>query len=388
MKKVKICLILSLIMVSLSFILLNAKKEYLSTDDILGVYVNDELSDKIPSKGDALFRKVVCDDDSTKATWDNDNWGLLISNLNKKVKCNLYFYSGQTIFDFDYTGAVQTFTVPFSGTYKLETWGAQGGYAYTEEATGGYGGYSSGDIFLKARNIIYLSIGGKGDNGIYWNKSYLYNGGYNGGGNAMSDGATTWGGGGGATSIQNTIIDDGQLKNYEDNKDSILIVSGGGGGAGWHYHMYLSSKNSPYLPHQGGSGGGYKGSNGVTESKSLATGGTQDTAGLNGSSNFEPLSAGFGYGGNYGQEIPSSGGGSGFYGGGTSYYNGSSGGGGSGYIGNPLLTNKAMYCYNCEESNEENTKTISTTCVEETPTTDCAKKGNGYARITLISIDE
>lgn len=59
-------------------------------------------------------------------------------------------------------------------------------------------------------------------------------------------------------------------------------------------------------------------------------------------------------------------------------------GGGSGYIGNSLLSNKAMYRYNCEESSEESTKTISTTCVEETPTSNCAKKGNGYARITYI----
>lgn len=43
-----------------------------------------------------------------------------------------------------------------------------------------------------------------------------------------------------------------------------------------------------------------------------------------------------------------------------------------------------MYCYNCEESSEESTKTISTTCAEETPTSNCAKKGNGYARITYI----
>ena len=47
-----------------------------------------------------------------------------------------------------------------------------------------------------------------------------------------------------------------------------------------------------------------------------------------------------------------------------------------------------MYCYNCEESFEESTKTISTTCSEEMPTSYCAKKGNGYARITLVSIDE
>lgn len=60
-------------------------------------------------------------------------------------------------------------------------------------------------------------------------------------------------------------------------------------------------------------------------------------------------------------------GGGGFYGGGqgkTAYGSG----GGSSYIGNPLLTNKAMYCYNCEESSEDSTKTISTTCSEENPT--------------------
>lgn len=90
---------------------------------------------------------------------------------------------------------------------------------------------------------------------------------------------------------------------------------------------------------------------------------------------------GFGHGGD-GGKVGASGGGGGFYGGGASAHNGS--GGGSGYIGNSLLTNKAMYCYNCEESTEESTKTISTTCAEETPTSNCAKKGNGYARITYI----
>ena len=63
-------------------------------------------------------------------------------------------------------------------------------------------------------------------------------------------------------------------------------------------------------------------------------------------------------------------------------------GGGSGYIGPPFLTKKSMYCYNCQESSEESTKTISTTCNSETPTENCAKKGNGYARITLISVSE
>ena len=76
------------------------------------------------------------------------------------------------------------------------------------------------------------------------------------------------------------------------------------------------------------------------------------------------------------------GGGGGFYGGGHAYND--KGYGGSGYIGNTLLTNKSMYCYNCTESSDTATKTISTTCSNETPTENCAKKSNGYVRITYI----
>jgi len=36
-------------------------------------------------------------------------------------------YTGDTVFDFDYTGSEQTFIVPVSGTYKVELLGAQGG---------------------------------------------------------------------------------------------------------------------------------------------------------------------------------------------------------------------------------------------------------------------
>ena len=59
----------------------------------------------------------------------------------------------------------------------------------------------------------------------------------------------------------------------------------------------------------------------------------------------------------------------GYSGGGGGYYGGAGGpagaGGGSSYIGNSLLNNKAMYCYECEESNEESTKTISTKKLKE-----------------------
>ena len=360
MKNARKYLIILLIIISLSFILFNSKREYLSEENILGVYINNELSDNYPSKDSAMFLKAVCDDTNTKVTWDNAKWGLLINNLNKKVKCNLYFYSGQTVFDFDYTGGEQTFIAPVFGTYKLETWGAQGNASWNGQ--GGYGGYSNGNIKLTADSKIFINVGGSGASGAYNN--YLPN---------VSSSLK----GGGATHIASVS---GNLYLLSGYISDIFIISGGGGAG--------EREN-------GGSGGGYIGGSGYQIKNThpyYATGGTQ----TNGGTGFEvsenlkvySLDGSFGTGGNGKSSNDSGpGGGSGLYGGGATTVAGGAGGG-SGYIGNPLLTNKAMYCYNCEESNEESTKTISTTCSEETPTSNCAKKGNGYARITLVSIDE
>ena len=286
-------------------------------------------------------------------------------------------YTGDTVFDFDYTGGEQTFIAPVSGTYKLETWGAQGGSI--QNVLSGFGGYSIGSVHLLKNENLYIIAGGQGEKlDISIETIAGTKGGYNGGGNG-GDGIfydkNYFGGsgGGGATSIQNKFVGDGQLKNYESFKSNILIVSGGGGG------------NASACAGQPGSGGGIFGT--ISEKR-------------NGNSGTQTSGYSFGTGqngmtktkwGNCGAE-GNGGGGGGFYGGYSTQtlgdYSNDGGGGGSGYIGNPLLKDKAMYCYNCEESSEESTKTISTTCSEETPTSNCAKKGNGYARITLVSIDE
>ncbi len=407
MQKLRKYLVISIIIISISFILFHDRKKYLSEDNILGVYINNELSDNYPSKDSAMFQKAVCDDSSIKVTWDNDNWGLLISNLNKKVKCNLYFYSGQTVFDFDYTGGEQTFIAPVSGTYKLETWGAQGGNTNTDfggittSRIGGSGGYSVGYFNLHTSKQLFLNIGQGGkstpvDSSGSSAKCFS-NSTFNGGGSAyIYNCVDSAGSGGGATHI---ATKSGQLHTLEKYKEQILIVSGGGGGS----YAY------PEFAANGGSGGGFKGElpSGIT-SDGICGRGRSLTLGNKASQKFggstsgcyvnNSINAMFGLGEstviskyeggqNDGSDAFGSGGGGGFYGGGagrTAY----GAGGGSGYIGNPLLKDKVMYCYNCEESNEESTKTISTTCSEETPTTNCAKKGNGYARITLVSIDE
>ena len=285
-------------------------------------------------------------------------------------------YDGDIVFNFDYTGDEQTFTAPVSGTYRLETWGAQGGGP--EDNKGGYGSYSNGIIKFDLENEIFINVGGQGD--ISSNTiSDLAIGGYNGGGSGSNRNPDCsnfiTGGGGGATHI---ATKSGLLSALENFKNNILIVSGGGGGGN-----FCNVANHGV----GGSGGGMSGNypyNLGYDAKynGYGSGGNQVMAGC-GIKNIHcgKFGSGFSNGSTYG-----AGGGGGYYGGGSSHINAA--GGGSGYIGNSLLTNKVMYCYNCEASTEESTKTISTTCSEETPTSYCAKKGNGYARITLVSIDE
>ena len=276
-------------------------------------------------------------------------------------------YVGDTVeseantYAFTQGSRTQTFSVPRDGIYKLEVWGGQGGEAIGRR--GGYGGYSYGEVSLKDGDILYINVGGKGEDSP--SATYLlHKGGYNGGGDSRSDGATGFAAGGGATSISTTktLLKDTDISN-------LLIVAGGGGGGG----TYAGYDNF------GGNAGGFTGN--VGGGSCAGAPGTQISGGLGCASNSQGN-------GSYGQGAnttgTSSGGGGGFFGGGTGYNSGSGGGGGSGYIASPKLSAKGMYCYNCTESADEDTKTTSNTCVEATPTKNCSKIGAGYAKITYL----
>ena len=262
------------------------------------------------------------------------------------------------------------FVARYSGFYKLEAWGAQGGYGNDESKYyGGYGGYSVGSVHLYKGDKIYVVVGGKGSSSTS-KKAAAVAGGYNGGGAGYGATDKYVSGGGGATHM---ALDNGLLTTFENKKDKLLLVAAGGGGG-------ATSSSSNYGI--GGSGGGF---NGVKSSNTgnsyTSTGATQDSSGTG----YYPGT--FGKGGCNATANGCAGGGGGLYGGDSARYSGG-GAGGSSYIANSLLTNKSMYCYNCTESTEESTKTISTTCLNETPTENCAKVGNGYARITIETIEE
>lgn len=303
-------------------------------------------------------------------------------------------------YSFDYTGDGQTFVAPYSGYYKLEVWGAQGGdVTYASNSNiGGYGGYAVGSVYLDFADSLYIYVGSSGQGGIGSGStlsSSTSTSGYNGGGYiGFYSNNSLHGGGGGATHIATT---GGLLSTLSSNQSTILIVAGGGGGASVH-NSYTSYSGI------GGSGGGYIGVTGVpnaTTCYNYGTGGTQASIGsyivcsVNGhddGGDVMPQSGGFGKGTNYisyiiNQAYAYAGGGGGYYGGWSGYHGPA--GGGSGYIANSLLLSyggitKAMYCYNCTESSDSTTLTYSVTDVSETATSNYAKSGNGYAKITYI----
>ena len=142
---------------------------------------------------------------------------------------------------FSYTGAYQSYIIPFSGNYTISMYGGSGGRAIAQgklQNNIGRGGYSYGIKNFKVGEIIYIAVGGQGANG---NLRGWANGGWNGGGRGSNDSGggssssddEASAGGGGATSITTTLRGDGRLSYYENYKDEVLMVAGGGGGASY-----------------------------------------------------------------------------------------------------------------------------------------------------------
>jgi hypothetical protein len=244
-----------------------------------------------------------------------------------------YTYYGDTdpapediIADGDYTAGPtareQTVTIPKTGTYRIEAWGADGGNGQPNTSRGsflgGKGGYAAGTVYLTEGTTVYLKAGGKGRNAGN-PASGAPSDSFNGGGLSNSSYNYTWGysgEGGGASDV----------RVLSDNLYNRILVAGGGGGAG----VYDWGSSSSNVAH-GGNGGGLAGAAGDYNGNVAGTGGTQISAGT--------TDAAFGTGGSTDVATNASagaGGGGGWYGGGASargnMVHTSGAGGGSGYV--------------------------------------------------------
>ena len=330
------------------------------------VAANSSIDLQIPTKNNYVFT----DWSISGEEYSLKNNTLTVGNSDITLTAN---YISPTVASYDYSATIKEFVVEYSGIYKLEVWGAQGGVSSGALASstlsyGGYGGYSVGNVNLKKGDKLYVVVGGSG------NKD-----GYNGGGigDTLYSQAVmeTYSYGGGATHIA-LNSNRGLLSNYESYQSEVLIVAGGGGGAEHH---------------AGGSGGGFTGVAGSTlydnSYQFFGTGGAQSSGGIGTASPSGAatgnINGSFGLGGSGEATDAGAGGGGGWYGGGATTVAGGAGGG-SGYIGNTLLSDKYMTCYNCTTSTATETKTNTTTNTSKIATKDYAKIGNGYAKITFI----
>ena len=290
-----------------------------------------------------------------------------------KLTDTIYLSSNSDVIDFDYTGAVQSVTLN-AGTYKLECWGAQGGYR-SSSSYGGAGGYSIGTLSLSSKTTLYIYVGGSGNSVTSANSSGYYPGGFNGGGYR-----NTYKGGGGATDIRIGT----------DSLYSRVIVAGGGGSDG-------SSSQS------GGYAGGTSGARGSFGYGSYGYGGNQTAtySSLNAiasqgtNNNSSDCAAGFGFGGFgcYSSSGYGGAGGGGWYGGQGTYPDGSGdddggGGGGSGYVyTSSTAKNYPQGCLLNSSYYLTDAQTIAGNQAFTSPegTSETGHSGNGFCRITNMT---
>ena len=65
--------------------------DFIYGDIVITPYIDGEYSNTIPGKNDGyIVEKIVCDNDAS-ASWNNDSWGIVLTNLTKRTKCNVYF---------------------------------------------------------------------------------------------------------------------------------------------------------------------------------------------------------------------------------------------------------------------------------------------------------
>ena len=150
-----------------------------------------------------------------------------------------------TPYNFAYTGNAQTFTVPVTGYYRVELWGASGGTDLYGTATteddgyGGSGGYTSGIINIQNNKSMYIYLGASGED----HTMQTFNGGGSTGGAAS---------GGGSADIR---LSSGSWYDFSSLKSRIMVAAGGGGGenhnnnggAGGGLIGYANVKNGAFI---------------------------------------------------------------------------------------------------------------------------------------------
>ena len=104
----------------------------------------------------------------TQSTMKRKIYKLLSGTKQGLFALALIVFSGtaysQVTYTLNYTGAVQTLTLPI-GNWGIECWGANGGDVTAGPGGGGKGGYSKGEYSVAVSGTqLTILVGGKGGN--------------------------------------------------------------------------------------------------------------------------------------------------------------------------------------------------------------------------------
>jgi hypothetical protein len=292
-------------------------------------------------------------DESNKDIYVHQKNRIHVSNDTIKIR-NAFSEDG--VYEFYFTGNIVEFTVPISGTYKIEAWGAMGGGGTTP--MGPKGAYSKSFVFLNKDERIKILVGEKGYPGRN-SGNYIYCGG-GGGGTFIAKGNTPLcvaGGGGSLAYFTYSTI-----QSHACGQSTQLSADFGTGQAS----LKMGGKASGSSSGGGFEGNGEDGTYGGKGGNSFINGGAKQTSGTS-------YSAYGGFGGgasNNGYSYGWAAGGGGYTGGSaasdSSY---TQGGGGGSYF-------EGVY-------NNEYSEAISG-CSESLPT-NRVTNGNGFALLTLLT---
>lgn len=319
------------------------------------------LTETASSDGTVTFILPKPGDWELTAVLDGEEMYPTIVTVAGQYNANLSFTG--PVRKYPYSGEVQS-AVLMKGRYRLEAWGAEGGYR-TEATYAGKGGYSKGNLEIQSTTTLFIRVGGSGNTGGPA-------GGFNGGGKR-----DTYNGGGGASDIRIGV----------DDLNHRVIVAGGGGSDG------AANK-------AGGYGGG---ENGESRTDSYGTGGFggtqtgvsdstwQTNVQSSGTANQSDAYGGFGFGGNgvtTNSQYPGAGGG-GWYGGSGSVPDSSGdddrgGGGGSGFVWTGQSVPSGFALESKYQLNEAETKNGSQLFISPSGAQETGHSGDGYVKITPI----
>lgn len=176
-----------------------------------------------------------------------------------------------TIYRYD-TVTTHLFVAPADGIYKIELWGARGGYGKQNNSNVhlyGRGAYTGGLIRLKKGETFYIYVGGAGGHGTGCNGGTPgWNGGGTGGKDSNCDSQPdAGGGGGGATDVR---LVSGEWNDFNSLKSRIMVAAGGGGsnysgvgGAGGVFSGLAGVNNTAVGTQTSGHAFGYSGVGGA-----------------------------------------------------------------------------------------------------------------------------